>query len=238
MHPRLGFYHLASGETALANEACAAALRLATNYAPALLLQGRAHLAVSECAEAVEPLQRAVRFNPLPEYQWALAEALFECGRFDEARTVQAELRQHGADRDPRTFALYLATRREDLEVALSLAQHELNQRADVFTHDALAWCLARAERLEEARDHMEKALAEGTNDGRLFFHAAVIAVKSGRTDEARRFRARAEGLAQLLLPSERLQLQIAVSDSEAKQASATESFPQSAPNVVSASAP
>jgi tetratricopeptide (TPR) repeat protein len=238
MHTRLGFYHLASGEAALADEACAAALRLQTDYAPALLLQGRAHLAVGEGAEAVEPLQRAVRFNPLPEYQWALAEALFESGSVNEAHKVQAELRKHGAERDPRTFALYLATRCEDVEVALSLAQHELKQRADVFTHDALAWCLARADRLEEARIHMKMALAEGTSDGRLFFHAAVIAAKSGRADEARRFRARAESLAQLLLPSERLQLQTAVPDYEPKQAGAAGVFPQCAPHVVSASGP
>jgi len=238
MNTRLGFYHLASGEAELAEAACATALRLQTDYAPALLLQGRAHLAVGESAEAVEPLQRAARFNPLPEYQWALAEALFEAGRFDEARTVQTELRKHGADRDPRTFALYLATRSEDLELALTLARHELKQRADVFTHDALAWCLARAGQLDEARIHMARALAEGTSDGRLLFHAAVIAAKSGRADEAQRFRARAESLAQLLLPSERLQLQTAVPGSEPKQAGAAGYLPPVAPNVVSASAP
>jgi tetratricopeptide (TPR) repeat protein len=238
MHTRLGFYHLASGEAALAEAACATALGLQADYAPALLLQGRAHLAVSECAEAVEPLQRAVRSNPLPEYQWAFAEALFEAGRFDEARTAHADLRQHGAERDPRTFALYLATRREDIELALTLSRHELNQRADVFTHDALAWCLARAERLAEARVHMEKALAEGTSDGRLFFHAAVIAAKSGRADEARRFRARAERLTQLLLPSERLQLRAAVPDSAPQQAGSAEDLPPAAPHVFSASAP
>jgi len=240
MHTRLGFYHFATSEAALAHEACAAALRLVTNYAPALLLQGRAHLAAGECAEAVEPLLRAARSNPAPEYLWALAEALFEAGRFEEARAMHAELRHHGAERDPRTFALYLSTRREDLEVALSLAQHELKQRGDVFTHDALAWCLVRADRLDEAHSHMERALAEGTKDGRLFFHAAVIAAKAGRTAEARHFRARAESLVQTLLPSERLQLQGAVpdSDSEPKHASATELVPETARAFVSAPAP
>lgn len=238
MHTRLGFYHLASGEAALADGACEAALRLQADYAPALFMQGRTYLAAGEGAEAAELLQRAVRLNPVPEYQWALAEALFESGRFEEARAVHVELRNHGVERDPRTFALYLATRREDLGLALSLAQHELKQRADVFTHDALAWCLARADQLAEARVHMEKALAEGTSDARLFFHAAVIAAKSGQLDEARRFRARAESLTQLLLPSERLQLLSAVPDSEPKQAGAAEAILQGASHVVSASRP
>jgi tetratricopeptide (TPR) repeat protein len=236
MNTRLAFYHLASGSPSLAEQASAAALQFQTNYAPALLLEGRAHLAVGESAEAVEPLQRAARANPSPEYQWVLAEALFESGRFDEARTMESELRKDGAQRDPRTFALYLATRHEQLDLALSLAEHELQQRADVFTHDALAWCLARADRFDEARVHMEKALAEGTADGRLFFHAAVIAAKSGHAAEAERWRARAENLAQLLLPSERLQLQMALPSPEPKQAGAVGEAAIKIPQVVSAS--
>ena len=37
----------------------------------------------------------------------------------------------------------------------------------------------------DEAWPHMEKALAEGTIDARLFTHAGVLAAKLGRTTEA-----------------------------------------------------
>ena len=73
-------------------------------------------------------------------------------------------------------MALFLATRHENPETALRLARTELGSRSDVFTHDALAWSLAAAGNLAEAHSEMQRALAEGTEDARLFFHAAVIA--------------------------------------------------------------
>jgi tetratricopeptide (TPR) repeat protein len=207
MNTRLGFYHLAVGHLSFAEEACAAALRLQTNYASAFALLGRVRLAAGEPTEAVELLERAARGHPLPEYQWWLTEALMEAGRFNEARATEAELRRRGAAGDARTFALFLATRHEQPELTVTLMQHELEQRADVFTHDALAWSLTSAGRLREARDHMERALAAGTSDGRLYFHAAVIAAKAGQAETAERYRAAAEKLLHLLLPSERSQL-------------------------------
>src|SRR6185436_12517768 len=38
MHTRLAFYHLASGQTSLASQACSAALQRQSEYPPALLL--------------------------------------------------------------------------------------------------------------------------------------------------------------------------------------------------------
>jgi hypothetical protein len=72
-----------------------------------------------------------------------------------------------------------------------------------------LAWSLAAASNFSEARSEMELALAEGTQDGRLFSHAAVIHAKVGQKEEASRFYEQATRLAHLLLPSEREQLQL-----------------------------
>ena len=164
---------------------CAFALSLQNNYPPALLLQGRILLGQSRFREAVEALQTAAKLNPLPEYQWTLAEALRAAGRENEASAVDRKLRQHGASSDPRTLALFLATRHENPETALRLARAELDSRSDVFTHDALAWSLAAAGNLTEAHSEMQRALAEGTEDGRLFFHAAVIASQAGHAADA-----------------------------------------------------
>ena len=99
-------------------------------------------------AEAVAPVAtRGAAINPLPEFQWALADTLRAAGRADEAAKVEATLKQTGAQSDPRTFALFLATRGEQTELAVQLAQRELQARADIFTHDALAWALAAAGR-------------------------------------------------------------------------------------------
>jgi hypothetical protein len=56
----------------------------------------------------------------------------------------------------------------------------------------------------------MEKALAEGTQDSRLFFHAAVIASKAGTQQNARHWFEKANEHLYSLLPTEQEQLQAA----------------------------
>src|SRR4029077_355032 len=156
--------------------------------------------------------------NPLPEYQWTLAEALHAAGRENEASGTELQLRKHGASSDPRTLALFLATRHDNPSTALRLARTELGSRSDVFTHDALAWSLAAAGNLAEAHSEMQSALAEGTQDARFFFHAAVIASQAGHAADAERWLRKASEFSQLLLPSERNELQnVAAWDAEKK---------------------
>ena len=50
----------------------------------------------------------------------------------------------------------------------------------------------------------MKRALAEGTQDARLFYHAGVIAAARGERAEARRWLDKALAAQQMLLPSER----------------------------------
>jgi len=158
----------------------------------------------------VDVLQNAVKLNPLPEYQWTLAEALRAAGRENEASALEAQLCQRGASSDPRTLALYLATRHESPETALRFARAELESRSDVFTHDALAWSLAAAGKVTEAHSEMQRAMAEGTQDARLFFHAGIIASQAGHSADAERWLRKASELSHLLLPSERNELQTA----------------------------
>jgi tetratricopeptide (TPR) repeat protein len=217
VNTRLAFYEFQAGQFQEAEQRCAFALAFQNNYPPALLLQGKMLLARNRFREAVDALQNAAKQNPLPEYQWTLADALRAAGHENEASGIETQLRQRGAIADPRTLTLFLATRHESPETALRLAQAELNSRSDVFTHDALAWSLAAAGKLGEAYDQMQRALAEGTEDGRLFFHAAVIASKTGHPADADRWLRKANELSHLLLPSERNQLHNAAA-SDAKQ--------------------
>src|SRR5262249_47795224 len=138
-----------------------------------------------KAAAAAQMLQRATETNPLPEYQWTLSEALRADGKTNEALAVEAQLRRKAATADPRTYALYLATRGELPDLALLLAEAELNSRADVFTHDALAWALASSGKQPESTREIELALGEGTKDARLFFHAALIAWRNGEREKA-----------------------------------------------------
>jgi hypothetical protein len=206
-YSRLALYELQSGDAKRALETCEIALRIRPGHAEALLVRGRILLAGGDTGEAIEALRGAAARNPLPEYRWMLAEALRAAGREDEAIGEEAGLVRDGAASDPRTLALFLATRGREPGAALNLAQRELNARADVFTLDALAWALHAAGRAKEAGAVMRRALAEGTADARLFFHAGVIAAAAHHRADAHRWLGKADAIRQMLLPSERAEL-------------------------------
>ena len=202
-YSRLAIYELQRGRLPEAQRMTDASLQNVPDYAAALLARGRIQLAQKKNAEAVETFTRAVGLNPLPEYQWTLADALRLVNRNGEASALERELVRDGGSSDPRTLALYLSTRRENGAMAVDLARRELENRADVFTLDALAWALASTGQIREASTLMTRALAEGTRDGRLFFHASVIAAADGRPADAARWAREARKLIFTLLPSE-----------------------------------
>lgn len=204
---KLALYELQAGQLKQAAASCELALELQPGYAPALLAKGRVMLAENKFNDAVPSLERAASQNPLPEYRWTLAEALRAAGRTEEAQKVEAELAASAIGDDPRTYAIYLATRGEQAATALKLTEEELKQRRDVFTLDALAWAQMAAGNYEQAWQTMQQSLATGTADARLFLHAAVIAAKSNQPTEARQFAKRASAIQSTLLPSEREQL-------------------------------
>jgi tetratricopeptide (TPR) repeat protein len=203
-YTRLGVYQLQTGDTEAAAASADLALQFCGNYAPGLLLRGKILLVSGNFGNAIDSLRRAATVNPIPEYQWILADALRAAARWTEAEEVEANLMRNGEINDPRTFSLFLASRGKEIEHALELATAELSTRADVFTMDAVAWALAANGRLAEAHQYSERALNEGTQDARLFYHAGSIAKTMGQESEARAFFLRADPFKQSLTPSER----------------------------------
>jgi tetratricopeptide (TPR) repeat protein len=206
-YTRMGTYWLQGGEMEVAEGAAVSATEYAHDYPPALLLRGRVLLAQGKLSAAIEFLQQAAALNPLPEYQWILADALRQAGQGEAATQLEKKIISNGATNDPRTFSLFLATRRQRLPESLQLARDELEIREDVFTMDALAWALRANGQTAEALDFCQKSLAEGTQDARLFYHAGCIAMDSGRKVEANSLFSRADAIKQMLFPSERSDL-------------------------------
>ena len=204
---RLSGYYLQAGRTTAAVTAAEAATKVVIDYAPAVLARGRGLVALGREDEALVELRRAAELNPLPEYQWWLADTLRAGGRGEEAGKIEAALKARGESGDPRTLALYLATRDEGGATALRLAQAELAERADGFTHDAVAWALAAGGDFVAADVAMRAALAAGTQDARLFFHAGEIALGRGEPGVAQEYFARARPFAATLTPGERARL-------------------------------
>jgi tetratricopeptide (TPR) repeat protein len=203
---RLALYQQQRGATKQALQTCDTALSLQSDYAPAMLARGRSLLALNRSADALVEFERAAKLNSLPDYQWALADVLRLAGQDDRAAEVDSQIAARATE-DPRTLSLYLATRHTDIERAVKLAQQELANRGDVFTHDALAWALAAAGRTTEAQQHIDKALSQRTSDPRLYLHAGVIAALNNDHKQARRWLDQAAAMQQMLFPSEQAQL-------------------------------
>ncbi len=203
-YSRYALYQLQTGNFRDAENAIRIALELQPDHAPSLLIQGRILLAQNKNAEAIAPLKRALELNPLPEYQWTLADAYRVNGNAAEAEQITKELLAKGQKEDPRTFALYLASTKQQPELAEELARNELNERADIFTCDAVAWTLFAGGKTAEAQAAIQQALALKTQDARLFYHAGSIAAQAGNKTEARKNFQRAYLSRHSLLPSER----------------------------------
>jgi tetratricopeptide (TPR) repeat protein len=202
VYSRMANYQLQAGKIDAALQHCDAALQYQKDYAPALLAKGRLLLADNREEEAIEPLKRAATLNPLPEYQWTLAEALRAAGRPDAA--LENQIRQQGPGSDPRTASLYLASTKQDPATAIQLAQEELKNRGDVQSHDTLAWALASNGQYEEAAVESATALSENTQDARMLYHAGIIEENRGNKEKAMQLLIEAHGYQQMLLPSER----------------------------------
>ncbi len=206
-HVRYGLYLLQAGDFLNAGASFIRALELQPHYPPALFAQGRLNLAEHDYQHAIQSLAKAVQQTPLPEYQWLLIEALRADGQYQRATEIEVELMKNGATEDRRTLALYLATTHQHIGKALHLAQQELKHRKDIFTMDAIAWSLHATNRIPEAQTYSKRAIAEGTQDARLFYHAGVIARAAGDNEEAMQWFNKAIAIQQMLFPSERTAL-------------------------------
>jgi tetratricopeptide (TPR) repeat protein len=87
-----------------------------------------------------------------------------------------------------RELIFYYTDRGGNGQKALSVAQHEISLRHDVWTLDAYAWALYRNGHYTEANAQIENVLAVGVRSAQIFDHAGNIALKLGKQAEAARY--------------------------------------------------
>lgn len=213
---RIALYQWQLGESASALASVERALQLLPQYAHALHLRGRIHLGQQHAAPAVADLRAAAQQLPLPEVQWALAEAL-ELSSSSSAQPIHQQLQKTGAQADPRSYSLYLSTQRSQPELALTLAKEELRTRRDVFSWAALAWAQHHCGQHQAAHHSLLRALSEGTQEARLSLHAYLIAQQVGDAALARTHLQLAQQMRSQLLPSEQRLLQQATAPDAAE---------------------
>jgi Flp pilus assembly protein TadD len=79
----------------------------------------------------------------------------------------------------------YYAEHAHQPQEALRIARMEMENRHDVWALDAHAWALYANGRYAEAHVQIEKALAIGTRDAVLYYHAGIIEAAFGKRAEA-----------------------------------------------------
>ena len=177
----LGDLLINSGKAAIADHEFDNALRIFPDYYLALAGKARVRLAAGDTDSAIKYYKQAQERVPLPETAIALGDIYAKLGRADEAKR-QYDLVEfiEGADSTEsktysRNIALFWADHDVKLDEALTVARRERELRSDIYTSDALAWCLFKKGELTEAKTAMDEALRLGTQDARLFYHAGMI---------------------------------------------------------------
>jgi tetratricopeptide (TPR) repeat protein len=168
------------------------AVRAAPDHHVAVAGLAAARVAQGRSTEAIALFRRAIRMVPEPSYVGALGDLYAAAGRRRLAerryRTVEAigALAGTGPPVYDRQRAMFLADHDLRLPEALRLVRAELSTRRDVYGWDALAWVMLKLGRPDEARVASERALALGTPDARLWYHAGMISAALGEDERAR----------------------------------------------------
>jgi tetratricopeptide (TPR) repeat protein len=180
-----------TGQLDPARQAYTQALALFDGYHSANAGLGRAQAALGNTNEAIAHYKRAQASVPLPDYAAALHALYLQSGKPAEAKKqldlieVVDRLAQATGEKTNRNLALIYADRGARLDRALDLIHEELKVRQDVYTYDALAWVLYKNKQYSEAQQAMERAIKMDTPEPSFYYHAGMIALASGRKQDA-----------------------------------------------------
>jgi tetratricopeptide (TPR) repeat protein len=159
--------------------------------AEALAAQGKS-------SEAIALYRKLLAREPRPEIQQELGDLYVFLGRQDEAkpwyeRSLAAYLESAGAGE-----AMYLhhlsglyVDGLGDGAAGLKWARADLAVRPGPAAHEALAWALFHTGQFAAGRDEIERALAFQIADTHLFYHAGMLFLACGQTDEGKKYLAR-----------------------------------------------
>jgi len=196
---QLGHLYFNAGRLDQAEAQYHAALDAYPGYVHATAGLARIRAARGDYDDAIRLYTDVVNRMPLVEYVAALGDVYEAAGRpaearrqFDLARAIEKLYVSSGVDTDLE-MALFTADHADRLEAgsiddALARAHRALEKRPTIFAKDALAWTLYQAGQVGEAYALSQAALALGTQDALLHFHAGLIAKAAGRPDEAQAY--------------------------------------------------
>jgi tetratricopeptide (TPR) repeat protein len=191
-HWRQGELAFSAGDTATAIVRYKEALSIFPGYWRAENGLAKAYWGEKDWADALGAATKGADAYPLPETLGYEYDAQLALGRRSEAAQTldliyAIERLGNAQGMNDRLIAMFYADHGLRKTDAIEIARRDLARRDDIYAEDALAWALAADGRWSEARPHAERAVRLGTQDARLQYHAGVIALHIGASDEARR---------------------------------------------------
>jgi tetratricopeptide (TPR) repeat protein len=188
---QLGNLYFSKGDLATAEGHYQNALTQLPGYGYALAGLGRVRAAQGRFDEARPLYQQAIAHVPLPEFVIGLGEMEQAAGRpadaarqYDLVRVMQRLFQANGVNTDME-MALFEADHGAPA-IALKQARDAYRDRPNIKAADTLAWALSQAGDQAEAQRYMTEALKLGTQDALFFYHAGMIAYRSGDRATAR----------------------------------------------------
>jgi tetratricopeptide (TPR) repeat protein len=144
--------------------------------------------------EAVALYRKVIERAPRPEFQQALGDLFLFMGKADQARpwheraeAAYLESARRGDVHYYHHLAVFYADVRQNGAEAVKWAHKDVELRPNFVTQEGLAWALYRNGQFAAALDTMEMVLSSGVRDAHIFFHAAMICLAAGRTDDGKR---------------------------------------------------
>jgi tetratricopeptide (TPR) repeat protein len=186
---------IGSGKLDQASEVLGATDRLVAAYPYTLHNLARVRFEQRRYSESIALLLREQKATPSDtEVLYQLARVEEFAGQSSEAAAKYAEFETaakalvNKPANVNRELIFYYADHVRNWPQALSVAQHEIATRHDVWTLDAYAWALYGNGEYTDADVEMQKALPIGVRSAQLFEHAGNIALKLGKQAEAARY--------------------------------------------------
>lgn len=167
------------------------ALQNFSNYHLALAGKGRARASQNDFETAVKFLTEANNRVPNVETAILLGDIYIKQGNNEKSKQqydlVEIIEQKIGVNNDQKRLALVWADHDLRLDEALTITRRESELRKDIFTMDALAWCLYKKGQLTDAKATITEAMNLKSNDARILYHAGMIEKDLGNGKEAKR---------------------------------------------------
>jgi tetratricopeptide (TPR) repeat protein len=192
----LGNLYIAARDYPTAEQEFKTALTDFPNYGQAHAGLANLRIAQGREREALELYKRVVQTLRLPSHRIVLADLYEASGQHELAnreyglvKEIVTFNRANGRDTEPEIilFAADHADQR-DIQELVSWAKRQFDRQPNIKMADALAWSHYKAHQFESAKTAIQQALALGTKDPLMLYHAGMIHLELAERKKAKAY--------------------------------------------------